>query len=69
MNSLEMSVSEKPFFEVVKIIKEPLREKCRCGTFIDINNNVLSPATFRMFVLQESVCIYSKQLVNSYDKR
>lgn len=69
MNSLEMSVSEKPFFGVAKIIKEPLREKCRCGVFIDINNNVLSPATFCMFILQEGIRLRSKKLVNRYDKR
>jgi len=69
MNSLEMSVSEKPFFRVAKIIKEPLRGKCRCAALIDINNNVLSPATFCMFILQESIRLASKKLVNRYDKR
>lgn len=69
MNSLEMAVSEKPFFKIVEIIREPLRRKYLHAPFKDIDNNVLFPASLRMYTLEEGIRLRSKKLVNRYDKR
>lgn len=71
MNSLEMSVSEKPFFTVIKAARERVARSIEFRHFFTehTSNLILSPATHSVFSLSESVRMESKKLVNSYDKR
>jgi len=71
MNSLEMSVSEKPFFYIIRTVRERVARSIEFRRFFTehTNNQILSPATHSVFSLSESVRMESKKLVNRYDKR